>query len=91
MRSIPIVFLNDGNQPGTWSYLNWYYHFAAEAILGGLTSLASIATSAQRVNSRESGLDTADTQGGGLTDFSLETEVPRLLIPWGRTGEMVTE
>ncbi|WRT65744.1 uncharacterized protein IL334_002692 [Kwoniella shivajii] len=34
------MFLNDGADTGQRSYLNWFYHFAAEALLGGITSLS---------------------------------------------------
>ncbi|WWC96890.1 hypothetical protein V866_003765 [Kwoniella sp. B9012] len=34
------VFLNDGADQWNWSYLNWFYHLAAEALLGGIASLA---------------------------------------------------
>ncbi|WWC87940.1 uncharacterized protein L201_002840 [Kwoniella dendrophila CBS 6074] len=34
------IFLNDGADKWNWSYLNWFYHLAAEALLGGITSLA---------------------------------------------------
>ncbi|WVQ64977.1 uncharacterized protein L199_003147 [Kwoniella botswanensis] len=34
------VFLNDGADQWKWSYLNWFYHLAAEALMGGIASLA---------------------------------------------------
>ncbi|KAK6907405.1 hypothetical protein I203_101399 [Kwoniella mangroviensis CBS 8507] len=33
------IFLNDGADQYNWSYLNWFYHLAAEALLGGIVSL----------------------------------------------------
>ncbi|OCF56473.1 hypothetical protein L486_05322 [Kwoniella mangroviensis CBS 10435] len=33
------VSLNDGADQYNWSYLNWFYHLAAEALLGGIVSL----------------------------------------------------
>jgi hypothetical protein len=81
----PSVFLNDGNQPGSWSYLNWYYHFAAEAILGGFTSLASITTPFQERDFGDGGVVIAHTEPEKSPSYSLVTEVSRLLIPWEET------
>lgn len=71
------MIFNDGSDPwGPWTYFSWYYHFAAENLLGGMAALAANTHSSRARSLWKSVFGTAKPTGSGFPAAEW------LIIPW---------